>query len=164
MTSSKLKFRPSRINGKAGFLYIRVIHGRIVRQINLGYKIFPHEWKKGRVLIPEQKSERLHYLLDVQEGLRESWERLEAIVRRFKASGKAYTVEQIVNAFRMPDNDEYKLYVFAHKITKHLRTTGQVRLAETYSTSVNSFLRFRGEKGVTFPPQVTDFSFLEIKG
>ena len=63
MTSSKLKFRPSRINGKAGPLYIRVIHGRIVRQINLGYKIFPHEWKKGRVLIPEQKSERLHYLL-----------------------------------------------------------------------------------------------------
>lgn len=50
--------------------------------------------EKGRVLIPEQKSERLHYLLDVQEGLRESWERLEAIVRRFKASGKAYTVNK----------------------------------------------------------------------
>ena len=43
--------------------------------------------EKGRVLIP-------HYLLDVQEGLRESWERLEAIVRRFKASGKAYTVNK----------------------------------------------------------------------
>ena len=39
MTTIKIKFRPSTICGKEGSLYYQVIHNRIVRQINTGYKL-----------------------------------------------------------------------------------------------------------------------------
>lgn len=49
MTSLKLLFRPSRVEGKEGILYIRVIHDRVARQVNLGCKLRSREWKDGRV-------------------------------------------------------------------------------------------------------------------
>ena len=49
MTSLKLLFRPSRVEGKEGILYIRVIHDRVARQVNLGCKLRSLEWKDGRV-------------------------------------------------------------------------------------------------------------------
>lgn len=41
MTSIKLKFRPSKVNGKLGTLYFQVIHDRLTRQIGTGYKAIP---------------------------------------------------------------------------------------------------------------------------
>lgn len=44
MASLKIKYRHSSIEGKAGTLFYQVIHNRVARQINSGYKIYPDEW------------------------------------------------------------------------------------------------------------------------
>ena len=40
-THLKIKYRHSSIEGKAGTLFYQVIHNRVARQINSGYKIYP---------------------------------------------------------------------------------------------------------------------------
>lgn len=44
MTSIKIKFRPSSVEGKEGSIYFRIIHNRVVRQSNTDYRIFVSEW------------------------------------------------------------------------------------------------------------------------
>ena len=40
MTSIKVKFRPSTVDGKEGGLYFQIIHNRVVRQLNTDYRVF----------------------------------------------------------------------------------------------------------------------------
>ena len=44
MTSIKIKFRPSSVEGKEGSIHFRIIHNRVVRQLNTAYRIFASEW------------------------------------------------------------------------------------------------------------------------
>ncbi len=44
MTSVKIKFRASTVNGSPGSIYFQIIHNRVVRQLHTDYKIYPHEW------------------------------------------------------------------------------------------------------------------------
>lgn len=44
MTTVKVKFRPSTVEGRPGTIVYFVTHRRVVRQITTGYKVFPHEW------------------------------------------------------------------------------------------------------------------------
>lgn len=44
MATIRTKFRPSSVEGREGTLYFQIIHGRVARQINTDYKIFPSEW------------------------------------------------------------------------------------------------------------------------
>ena len=46
MATVKVKFRPSSVDGREGTVYYQVIHGRVARQINTSYKLFPAEWSK----------------------------------------------------------------------------------------------------------------------
>jgi hypothetical protein len=44
MATIKIKFRTSSVKTKEGVLFYQIIHARVTRQINTGYKIFPSEW------------------------------------------------------------------------------------------------------------------------
>ena len=146
-TSVKAKFRPSRVKGKTGTVYFQVIHDRVARQISTGYKLFPGEWKDGAVIFPEQNPERSGYLAEIAQSLQHIRQRVEATIRRLDESGKPYTADEVVATYQLPDDDDHHLRVFSHKLAEHLKRTGKHRLAETYTSSVNSFLRFRREQG-----------------
>ena len=146
-TSVKAKFRPSRVKGKAGAIYFRVIHDRVARQIGTGYKLYPEEWKDGEVALPEQDTERGRYLAELAQNLQTMKKQVEATIQRLDEEGKPYTADDVVAAYLLPDDDEHSLRVFSYKLAEHLKRTGKHRLAETYTSSVNSFLRFRGEQG-----------------
>ena len=146
-TSVKAKFRPSRVKGKAGAIYFRVIHDRVARQIGTGYKLYPEEWKDGEVVLLEQDTERGRYLAELAQNLKTMKKQVEATIQRLDEEGKPYTADDVVAAYLLPDDDEHSLRVFSYKLAEHLKRTGKHRLAETYTSSVNSFLRFRGEQG-----------------
>lgn len=146
-TSVKAKFRPSRVKGETGTIFFRVIHDRVARQIGTGYKLYSEEWKNGEVMLPEQDTDRGRYLAKVVLNLQTMKEQVEAAIRRLDEAGKPYTADDVVAAYLLPHDDEHSLRVFSYKLAEHLKRTGQHRLAETYTSSVNSFLRFRGEQG-----------------
>ena len=57
MASLKIKYRHSSIEGKAGTLFYQVIHNRVARQINSGYKIYPDEWDIFRHILYKSVAE-----------------------------------------------------------------------------------------------------------
>ena len=128
-------------------MYFQVIHDRLTRQIGTGYKVYSHEWGDGGLRLPPQETERRSYLLGVQVRLRKDVERLRNIITRLQQSCESYTVVQIADIYKQPRSDSSKLGAFLNTTVRHLRKIGKVRLAETYTVMMNSFLRFRGEKG-----------------
>lgn len=149
MATVKLKFRPSSVDGKEGSLYYQVIHNRIVRKIGTAYKLSREEWNHGQLQCTavENSDERNLYLADLKDRLQKDILRLKAIIRRLEQSGHPYTTEQIVNAYWASGDDECRLGEYVRILVRQLKSQGKDRLSETYATSLNSFLRFRGEKG-----------------
>lgn len=147
MVSIKLNFRPSRVIGKPGTLYFRLIHNRMMRQIGTGYKLYSNEWEDGHIKICGQGTERYRYLIKIQNFLQKDISRLKDIVSHLEQSGRPYSVESIVSYYKLLNKGLGSLCTFVDVTAQHLRNVGKLRLAETYITSMNSFLRFRGEKG-----------------
>ena len=147
MATIKIKFRPSSINGKEGTLYYQVIHNRIVRSVSTNYKLFPDEWDKAASTIrkTEDNPERNRYLNILAARIGEDTERLKAAIRKLKQSG-TYTSEQIVAAYLASDSNS-EFIAYARKEVDRTRRMGKVRTAEAYASSLNSFQRFRGERG-----------------
>ena len=54
MATIKTKFRSSSVEGREGTLYFQVIHERVARQINTGYRLFPSEWdgRTSEIILP----------------------------------------------------------------------------------------------------------------
>ena len=147
MATVSIRFRPSTVSGKEGTLYYRVTHRRVSRQINTGCKIFPDEWKNGRLASGNEK--RNVYLRNLEAQLEKELERLNSLIRRLELNGKDYTAGQVVEAYRTSGTGHTShtdhLCGFVQVLANRLRQTGKVRLAETYTTATNRFLRFLGK-------------------
>jgi len=60
MTSIKLKFRPSTVQGKEGVLFYQIIHNRVLRRISMGHHIYNNEWytEEEHIIIPKENTQR----------------------------------------------------------------------------------------------------------
>ena len=134
------------VPGKEGTLYYRVTHHRISRQIGTGHKLYAGEWNpRGAIIFRDTGNPaRLRYLRTLEEQVRKDLERLRELIRQLDRSGKNYTAGQVVDAFRTSADDAGCLCSFVRHLARRLKQSDQERLAETYTTSLHSFLRFYG--------------------
>lgn len=148
MVSIKLKFRASLKAGKEGSLYYQVIYNRMVRQISTPYKIFPEEWNPDiEDLIIKPPSPRLNYLESINRTIRCDMERIHRIVRGWVDDGKSFTIDEIVEAYH-EQTSENTLFAYMERMIAMYWRQGQYRTSETYSTTLNSFKRFRADVDV----------------
>jgi len=171
MTSIKIKFRTSSVSTKEGTLFYQVIHEREVRQINTSYKLFPIEWDKRLAQIrlsPLFSEPRQVYLSELRDKVEDDTSRLEKIVSRLEHSAEVYTSDKIVDLFLSSSNNE-GFISFTQKLISQLKLIGKGRTSETYTTVLNSFIRFHGEDDI--PTKNIDSSiitkyeaFLKTKG
>ena len=98
MTSIKIKFRPSAVNGKEGSLYFQIIHNRVVRQLNTDYKVFASEWDAQTESIAVIGS-RTNLLLGIQERLLWDVARLEKVVRLLETEHRRFTADDVITMF-----------------------------------------------------------------
>ena len=144
MATVKLRFRRSTVAGKEGTLYFRITHGRISRQVNTGLRIFADEWDGNTLKIPDAdgQQERRSYLFSIEERIRKDTSRINETIRQMDLSGKEYTAAQVVDAFLSADSNGGELNEFVRVLAAGLKHIGKERLAETYTTTANSFMRF----------------------
>lgn len=149
MATVKLRFRRSTVAGKEGTLYFRITHGRISRQINTGHRIFAYEWDGSALKLPDVdgKQKRGSYLLSIEEGIKKATGRINGIIRQLDLSGKEYTAAQVVDAFLTADGNGGEVIGFVRTLAADLKRIGKEWLAETYTTTANSFMRFCGWRG-----------------
>ena len=146
MTSIKVKFRPSTVDGKEGGLYFQIIHNRVVRQLNTDYKVFAEEWdvKAESIIVNGNRS---NLLLGIQERLAWDVARLEKVVRSLETERRRFTADDVITMFHKLTK-ESSLFTFMYSVIAQLKQLGRVRTSETYTATLNSFMAFREEQDV----------------
>lgn len=152
MATVKVKFRASSIETKEGSLYYQVIHNRLARQVHTSYKLYPSEWdtSRFRIILPSDIEEgRRNYLLSMKASLTDDLSRFKEIIMRLDRAGSPYTASKVVELYVSPTNCG-GFIAFARKLIRELKQIGKRRTAETYTTALNSFVRFHGESDLLF--------------
>lgn len=150
MATVKTKFRVSSVTMKEGTLYYQVIHNRIARQINTGYKLYPSEWNafQAEILISADIDEsRRNYLLKLKSAIIQDNNRLKNIIGKLEQAGGSYFTDKIVELYCAP-KDSSGFVAFTQTLILQLKQIGKRRTAETYTTALNSFVRFKGDEDV----------------
>lgn len=148
MATIKVKYRPSTVKGREGTLFFQIIHRRIARQINTGYRLFTHEWDcaQGRVDVTSATDDVRHrYLEALETDLKNDLSRLQAIVTRIEGSGRNYDADGIVALFGTARND-VGFVAFARTLIAHLSGIGRTSISTAYATTISSFLRFLNDR------------------
>ena len=144
VTSFKVKFRASTVEGKEGSVYYQVIHNRTVRQISTAYRLFTSEWdsEAGKVITHQGTEERISVLKSVAEGIRCDMQRLRQVTDTLAASPSGYTADEVVAAFHARRTDA-SLQNFMQQCIAKLIRMGRTGTANGYKSTLNSFMRFR---------------------
>lgn len=150
MASIKIRLRPSSVNDNNGTLYYQVIHMRLVKQIYTTHRLRDEEWnsESGTVIINREcEPSRAKYLSSVRDDINEGVARLTAIVTRLDSSGNNYTAEDVAMAFVTPPIVT-GVVSFTRKLIVDLRRIGKISMARRYGLTLNSLLKFTGDKEV----------------
>lgn len=148
MASIKIKFRPSTVADRKGTIYYQIIHERKQRQLFPDYHVFPYEWDENRSMITAtRKSERKSFILSIRERIRWDVERLNKIIRKLDNNGVTYTTDDIIDEFNRHVN-EYSLFNYMQRLIIKLKQNGKIRTAETYTSTLNSFKKFRNNEDI----------------
>lgn len=146
MATVKVKFRPSKAGNREGSLFIQIIHNRVARQLKTGHRLFPDEWdaRRSEVIVPSEPEERRHHLRRLQSDLDEKTAALARIVGQLERSGEEYTSARVVEIYLSPPADGF--IAFMRELIRQLNQIGKERTASSYSTTLNSFVRFHGDR------------------
>lgn len=143
MTTVKVKFRPSTVEGRPGTIVYFVTHRRVVRQITTGYKVFPHEWDdKQSSLVVTSAGERTAVVQAVTQRIRRDMNRLDKIINGLNSGKRTFATDEIVRLFHEAER-EASFFEFMEEVILQLERLGKERTAENYTTALNSFKRFR---------------------
>ena len=158
MTSIKIKFRPSSVEGKEGCIYIQIIHNRVVRQLNTDYRIFASEWDENSETVMAN-GDRANIVNAIKERLTWDMARLKKVISQFETEQSRYTADEVITAFHKLTK-EVSLFSFWHNVIALLKQLGKVRTSEAYTATLNSFMAFRDEQDVPLDGISSDMMLL----
>lgn len=149
MTSIKVKFRPSTIDGKEGTIYYQVIKDRVVRQQKTDYHIYANEWNgnSSEVILPRYDKSRELYLMGIMEKIQIDIRHFDKIISTLEHYSATYSTDDVIAEF-VADNPENFLFSFMEGVIANLKTLGKIRTSETYAATLCSFKRFREDRDV----------------
>ena len=158
MTSIKIKYRPSSVEGKEGCIYFQIIHNRVVRQLNTDYRIFASEWNEDTETIIA-KGDRTNIVNAIKERLAWDVARLDKVVVQLDAERRKYSADDVITAFHKLTKD-VSLFSFWHNVIAQLKQLGKVRTAETYTATLKSFMKFQNNQDVPLDGITSDMMLL----
>ena len=139
MTTVKVKFRPSTVEGRPGTIVYFVTHRRVVRQITTGYKVFSHEWDHNQSRpVSAPAGERITVIQTIIRKLEENLEKLNRIIERFDLLRRGYSSEDIIMEFRCTEK-ENTLFIFMENLIERLCQLNHIGTAKNYHTALGSF-------------------------
>lgn len=148
MAKIRIKFRASSVEMKKGTLYFQVSHRHLTRLIHTTFKVFPDEWDNPTQQIIETaavtpaRRDELHAL---STALANGLKHLTHIVKELDDKETRYTVDDVVRLYQQHKNRP-GVIVFTRTLIAQLALAGRMRMAEKYTTTLNSFMRFLNGK------------------
>ena len=158
MTSIKIKFRPSSVEGKEGSIYFQIIHNRVVRQLNTAYRIFASEWDEEAETIIAN-GDRINIINAIKERMAWDIARLEKAVAQLETKRGRYSADEVITVYHKLTN-EVSLFSFWHNVIAQLKQLGKVRTAETYTATLKSFMKFLDNQDIPLDGITSDMMLL----
>lgn len=152
MATVKIKFRSSMTDGEQGFIYYQVNHHRIKRLISTSYRLYLEEWNcfNSNFNIPQLSLDRKCYLSEIKDKIQADVNRLYAIIHEKELPGVDYTADDVVSEYTITTRHNNYLFSFFESLIDNLKILGKIRRSETYSSTYNSFRRFRKDQDLLF--------------
>lgn len=144
MANVRIKFKPSTTNEAHGSIIYQITHNRAHYMLNIGYQINDYEWDNNlsKIIIPQLDNTRKLYLSEINSKIKEDLKQLNNIIKLLELSNIDYSINDIISRFtRIRSN--VSLFTFIENLINDFRSLGKPRSAETYTTTLNSFRRFR---------------------
>ncbi|MDO4930796.1 MAG: site-specific integrase [Bacteroidales bacterium] len=149
MTSFRVKFRPSTVEGRKGIIYYQIIHQRKVRLYNTTFHIFKAEWDATQKWLRfSPVNPRLQVLMKYSDAIQTDIDKLQRIVNRLDHQELPFTTDDIIEAFR--HNFSNTFFNFMKSEIVRLQLLGCHRTAETYEASLSSFRAFLHQRRNAF--------------
>ncbi|MFI3261267.1 MAG: site-specific integrase [Rikenellaceae bacterium] len=144
MASIKVKFRPSKVEGKEGVIYYQIICNRVSRQIATEYRIYRSEWNDdiSNIAMSEFDNGRNKILINIKERIKLDLNRLNHIVVSLGRHNLSFYADDVVKLFEKELKGQ-TLFIFMQGVITRLRELRKERCVETYTTTLKSFIRFR---------------------
>ena len=150
MTTIKLKFRPSSVQGAMGTLYYQVIHKRSVKWISTEHHVYAEEWNEEQsVLVIQSSSKRRADLLLIQSVLDWEMKQREEIVCGLEAGKMDYTLEDLCKCFASIPMQKTVFTFLQEQISRQERMK-RLGTAKTYTSAYLRFKEFRTGNDLTF--------------
>ncbi|MFR9582594.1 MAG: site-specific integrase [Rikenellaceae bacterium] len=169
MASVKVKFRASQVEEKEGVIYYQIIHERVVRQIKTVYKIYSEEWDEhsSEIVAPKYNDHRVAHISAIKERIKVDLNRLTQIAKSLNHRGN-YSADDVVRTFEKQLKG-VALFDFMQSTITRLVELRKYRTSETYKTTLNSFMRFRGGEDLLLTDVSSDMmmdyeAYLKDKG
>lgn len=149
MATVKVKFRPSTVCDREGTIYYQVIHKRVARQIKTGYHLYSSEWNGSQIRTGVNQV-REPYLRQIAEKIAADLKRLDRVIALLETKPETYTSDDVVEIYHSPSQQSDTLFAFFRSLISLKENNGNIRTAETYMNTLNSFMRFRKGKDLAF--------------
>lgn len=146
MTTIRLKFRPSTIEGRQGTLYYQICHNRTVRQISTDMHIPPHQWNAGAMEL-DTSADNSGILPHYRLTIRRDMQLLRTIIEDMETFGSSYSADDIVNEYNNRRGNVYSLK-YIEQETSILILEGRFGTARNRTRARNSFAAFLGGKDI----------------
>lgn len=167
-TTIKVKFRPSTVKDHPGSIVYLVTHRRTVRQVTTEYKIFPEEWDDRQSKLIPFYEERANIIRQIAQRLARDMKQLNAIITGLESNRNRFTADDVVRKFQETVNG-HMFFGFMDDVISQLKRLGKVRTAETYTSTLHSFMRFRNGDDIMLEEISSDLmmeyeAFLKLHG
>ena len=139
MTHFNVKFTPAKDSRQEGKIYFQLSRERKVRRVSTPYRIDGNEWDKRLQRISLQACSI--NAITAREGITLDRERIKRIIDGFDRSGRAYSIDDVIDEFTRQRHD-YTVVNFMKSLISSMRQRGKIRTSETYSATLDSFRQF----------------------
>ena len=140
MATVKVKFRPSKVEGKAGVIYYQITHNRETQQITTRLRVSPSDWDadKGKLVPLAQNRSTIQNRIDSDVTL------LRRVILELDNCGRDYSVNDIIKRYKSPQS-HIPVLDYMRTQVKQLRDTNRLGTAKNYEKTMCSFGKFLGD-------------------
>ncbi|MDE6152068.1 MAG: site-specific integrase [Prevotella sp.] len=156
MTTIKVKFRPSTVEGNEGTVYYHLIHRRAMRWIGTDYHIFPSEWdsRHSSVRITGD-SRRMAYLQLIQAKIRWEMRRMKIVILEKEACAADCDIDELMEALMLL-SPCVSVFCFIKSQIEMKERMNRLGTAKTYRDAFRKFRAFRNGDDLAFESLTTD--------
>ncbi len=143
MTSVKIKFYPPATENQMGEIHYQISANHSTTRMYSNIKVFEREWDDNTSdIIPyNEDPKRESFLKTARNTIRQGMQRLNTIILQFEQHSRHFTANDVAEQFAKTGMQNNMLE-FVNSVVEKKKRQDKMRIAETYTSAIKSFIRF----------------------